>query len=56
LEINLISPIFSGKISVTALTPLLRHPKYPYIRGDTRGGGGSAREHTPDHQGVMVCG
>jgi len=32
---------FSGKISVTALTPLYRLPKYPYIRGDTcRGEGG----------------
>jgi len=30
---------FSGKISVTALTPLYSIPKYPYLRGDTGGGG-----------------
>jgi hypothetical protein len=31
--------IFSGKISVTSLTPLLDMGKYPYIRGDTGGRG-----------------
>jgi hypothetical protein len=35
--------IFSGKISVTALTPLLDPPKNPYLRGDTGGG----TPHTP---------
>jgi hypothetical protein len=31
--------IFSGKISVTALTPLFNPPKIPYIRGDPGGRG-----------------
>jgi hypothetical protein len=29
------------KISATALSPLFRPPKIPYIRGDTRGEGGT---------------
>jgi hypothetical protein len=40
LDSNPIYRIFSGKISVVALTPLLDIGKNPYIRGDTRGGGG----------------